>query len=395
MRTASSFALCLTVLCVLALHAQTTSFGTEAKTILVWRVGSPHNDQTPDTAVPPGLKRTAQKLGFGLKIEAYPAQGFAELFFKAVEAHQEPDVLVNDNDGIIHGISTKLGSFTGIASDRTVRDHLIHVEHSLSDLSSGRGWQYLISSSQNFSAAKMLALTWRGCETGSATSNAPPEVLATASELATRYIENPESLAQQEDDSFLSTELKLSSAAHVRGTEVCGFAGNDHLAFVSEMATFEAADALGQKTLLVVLTRQDASWRLLRVSVDPVSNSGLPRNFPAISRLFQASWSQSKQPVPARIVSPEEGRSPVPAAGQRFGNYTWTPSSSENVAFEIVEFAYDGDARLFFRLPDKQATSESISDGQLWTTGNRWKWRVWSVSDAGRIAFSSQRSFIH
>jgi hypothetical protein len=83
---------------------------------------------------------------------------------------------------------------------------------------------------------------------------------------------------------------------------------------------------------------------------------------------------------------------PVAAAGQRFGNFTWRPSASQNVVAEIVEFAYENDPRLFLTLRQTNLTTEQISDEQLWTSLSEWKWRVWSINDAGAVAFSESIS---
>jgi hypothetical protein len=65
------------------------------KAITVWKVGDPWTGGTPDTAVPPSLELAAEKLGYGLRVEAFPIQGFASVFFRAFENHQPPDILVS------------------------------------------------------------------------------------------------------------------------------------------------------------------------------------------------------------------------------------------------------------------------------------------------------------
>ena len=102
--------------------------------IVVWKVGSPHAGDTPDTTVPPDLELNAEKIGGSIRIEALPATGFAQTFFDALEKHQEPDVLAFDNFGIIDGIKTAPGDFTGIGSRETVRKSLIQVTNSLKAL---------------------------------------------------------------------------------------------------------------------------------------------------------------------------------------------------------------------------------------------------------------------
>ena len=97
--------------------------------------------------------------------------------------------------------------------------------------------------------------------------------------------------------------------------------------------------------------------------------------------------------APAQLLSPENGQVPIPDAGQRFGNFTWRPSPSANVVAQIVEFAYQNDDRLYFMPTQNDATPDQMSAGSLWHTGSEWKWRVWSISDTGAIAFSDYRTF--
>lgn len=83
------------------------------KVIAVWKVGSPHSGDTPDTTIPPDLESSAEELGYKLSIESFSAKGFAQTFFDSFANNQEPDILAIDNDGMINGITTPLGSFTG------------------------------------------------------------------------------------------------------------------------------------------------------------------------------------------------------------------------------------------------------------------------------------------
>jgi hypothetical protein len=118
------FDMSLERLCLVLLFAAPSIFSqgpvssSGGTTIVVWRVGSPHAGDTPDTTVPLDLKLSAKKLGVTVRIEAFPAKGFAQTFFDAFEAHQEPDVISIDNYGIIDGITTKLGAFTGMEAAR-------------------------------------------------------------------------------------------------------------------------------------------------------------------------------------------------------------------------------------------------------------------------------------
>jgi hypothetical protein len=95
------------------------------------------------------------------------------------------------------------------------------------------------------------------------------------------------------------------------------------------------------------------------------------------------------------LLSPPMMLDPTPAAGERFGDFTWQSSQSLDVVAEIVEFAYENDARMFLTDPADAVSAQRISSGSLWTTRSVWQWRVWSVTNAGDVAFSESRPFPH
>jgi hypothetical protein len=99
--------------------------------IVVWKVGSPYGTDAPDTATPQELAWEAESIGTSLRIVGLPAKGFAERFFRAIETGDEPDILVIDNYGLIQGVTTDLGSFTGINSNQLVKKSLINVTQTL------------------------------------------------------------------------------------------------------------------------------------------------------------------------------------------------------------------------------------------------------------------------
>lgn len=99
--------------------------------------------------------------------------------------------------------------------------------------------------------------------------------------------------------------------------------------------------------------------------------------------------------IPAKLLTPD-GIFPQPKGGERFGDFRWQPSPSANVVAEVAEFAYQGNARLFVHFRSQQDPEhDAISVGQLWTTNDVWKWRVWSITNQGAVSFSSFRSFHH
>ena len=86
---------------------------------------------------------------------------------------------------------------------------------------------------------------------------------------------------------------------------------------------------------------------------------------------------------------------PVASNGERFGIFTWQKSPSKDVVAEIAEFAYDNDARIFLVDPITDGPGQQISEDKLWHTNSIWRWRIWSVSGAGDVAFSESRPLPH
>jgi hypothetical protein len=380
---------------------------TEERVITVWKVGSPHSGETPDTTVPLDLERSAEQIDHRLKIEAFPAKDFAEAFFEAFKKNQEPDILAIDNYGIINGIRTSLGTFTGIESNDTVRQKLVGVTQSLKELEGPQGgWEFLLSTSKNYDAAKLLALRAPECDAGWKLTPLPPDLKGIAGRIGWAYLRGDATTLKTLDDADrIYTAVPDQNQLQVSETKECGYWGNDHLAFVPMVFTFELPKTLGRIAMLLVFRKQDSRWRLLAASTDPVSTKGFVEEIPGLVSLLRKAWTPDRKPIPAELLTPADGQFPQPAAGQRFGDFSWHPSTSTNVVAEIVEFAYtaaisgrpsNNDARLFIRLRSGNSPlKDQISDGQLWTTRGLWRWRVWSISDAGDVSISESRSFSH
>jgi len=145
--------------------------------------------------------------------------------------------------------------------------------------------------------------------------------------------------------------------------------------------------------ILLVLRKREGQWRLLAACSDPVSTEPFLRQVPVISQLLKEPATEEIGVTPAQLLLPENGKAPVPIPGERFGIFLWQPSPSENVVAQIAEFAYENDDRLFFMPISHSKAPDLISAGSLWNTGSEWKWRVWSISGSGAIAFSDYRTF--
>ena len=374
----------------------------EQEPIVIWKVGSPYTGDTPSTIIPPDLARSAGKIGHKVEILAFPASGFAKTFQDAFEQNQEPDILVIDNYGIISGLSAKAGAlgreevFPGIGSNPKVSASLMKTAGSLSKLAGERGgWEFLFSTSRNYEAARSLVLRPPECSLRGRWLPVPKEFQTVAATIAAAYIEEKDSLLKPlEDTDRLNTDIAEPQSRTVSGTKECGYSGNDYLAFLPMVLRYESPNTLGWVNLLLILRKQQDQWRLLAASTDPISNTDFVSRIPELISSIPEARGPGKDPSPAKLLAPDDGESPEPVSGERFGHFTWQTSPSPDVVAEIVEFAYDNDSRLFihFRRGETPAQSQ-ISDGKLWYTRSPWRWRVWSIADS--ISFSEARWLKH
>ena len=376
--------------------------------IKVWKVGSPYTGDLPSVAVPRDLESEATEKGRKLIPEAFPAKGFAEKFFEAFEKNEPPDILTIDNYGIIEGIKTPLGTFKGIGTDKRVVQSLIRVNDSLKALEGPqRGWEFLIARSRNYEVAKSLALRAPGCDASWMESLKPftDDLNQIAAWISSSYFKSAAAALQPyEDRAYLSTEAMVRQDVRIGATMTCGYWGSDHLAFVPVIITFQEENTIGSATTLLILRKQLSQWKLLTAATDPVTTDPMStdtfiRSIPRLANLLNKQWNSEDKPVPATLLAPADGQVPQPIGGQRFGDFSWQPSTSTNVVAEIVEFVYrdfNNEARLFIRFRSgENPVKDQISAGRLWTTGSLWRWRVWSISDSGDVSISESRSFRH
>ena len=373
------------------------------RVITVWKVGDPSEGGTPDTTIPLDLERSAEQVGHKLRIEAFPARGFAETFFVAFKKNQEPDILAINNIGVIEGIRTSLCTFTGIASSETVRQKLVRISQSLRALEGPEGgWEFLLSTSKNYDAAKKLALRTLECDANWRLASLPPDLKGTATFVARAYVKgDAASLKTFDDADRLYAGVPDQNQLQVSETKECGYWGNDHIAFVPMVLSFKSPQTLGRIAVLLVFRKQDNRWQLLTACTDPLSNRDFVNGIPRLVSLLQNAWAPDRKPVPVKLLAPADG-----TAGQTFGDFSWQPSASANVVAEIVEFAYtsapipwempsNNNGRLFIRFRSGNSpVKEQISASDvLMETGSLWQWRVWSISDAGDVSISESRSF--
>jgi hypothetical protein len=364
-------------------------------TIRIWKVGSPHTEDTPHAEMPPALAREAGSRGWRLSINAFPAQAFAGRFFAASRNGSAPDVLVLDNFGTMDGIVTELGSFVGIGQDPVIRNQLIQVTSSFDELlGPARGWIFLITSSANYAAARELALRTPRCEDASSARSLTTDLAVP--EVAAAYLAGDNAgILRHADPERLSGLRRNLEPVTVGSVAVCGRWGNERLAFAMANASYQADTTIGHAPLLLGFRKTTSLWRLLVAARDPVSNHHFVTLLPGLSKILAHDIPAGPLPTPATLRSPPNGRFPVPPNGARFGDFEWQSSTSGDVVVEIAEFSYHDDARLFLLRPRKPGVPQHISAGQLWSTRGEWAWRVWSITMSGEIAFSEVRTFVH
>jgi hypothetical protein len=369
-------------------------------TIVVWKVGSPHRGDTPAATVAPELARQAASRGVRIEVEAFPSLGFTPRFLDAWKRGAPPDVLVLDNMGIINGITTEREGIVGLGQYPNVRAQLTQVTGSFDALlGPQRGWTYLFAASRAHALARDLALRTPACPDESAARAIDSGLSAAAREAAAAYLQkDPGRLAAHSDPSRLSGPPRDRETVRVASVRPCNAWGNDTLGFVQANASYEGASALGHQQLVLVFRRL-SQWRLLAASRDPVTNTTFVQQMPRISAVLDRGEPPGAPAPPAVLRAPANGAFPQPVHGQRFGDFVWQSSPSEEVVAEIAEFSYTDDARLFLQAPVGRlpltGTLGRVSAGQLWSTRGEWMWRIWSISRSGDVTFSEVRTFQH
>lgn len=203
----------------------------------IWRVGSPHDNDTPPSVVPPHLGMLAKKLGIELKVRSLNAQAFPEEFRKALQQPDRralPDVLGGNNylpfEALLSDKETGLLATQGV-------------------LQATDDFVFLVRNSPNHIAARSLALAntneiWRERTTveagrlpGQLSSDADRNALTDANSKAVySYVtEDTGALASLTHPKTLSKQGVFGGSAHnirVSSLRHSCFLGNARLAFV-------------------------------------------------------------------------------------------------------------------------------------------------------------------
>jgi hypothetical protein len=383
----------------------------EARLITVWKVGSPYEIGLPPKAISADLKLRAESLGCAIRVDVFPAVGFADRFFAAFDKHQEPDVLVVENRGVVSGVTMRSEEYIGlaggivrrtpaaiegIASKRAIFRALEAVPGSLASLDDTRSWEFLLRTSRNHNAARLLALRSPECGLNHVGASIPWDLVDFARTVIPSYLGGTAALTSYDDAERLNTVNIDPWPYHAGKTKVCGFWGTSHLVFVQTDSTYQAMNSLGWVSSLVILRKEEDKWKLLAGSIDPVSNDEFVKGIPKIVARIGKPWIPGVAPQPAELLVPPDAKST--GVGKTIRAFRWQPSPSGDVVAEVAEFARNGDARLFVRLRSRDndyVLPSPISVEKLPIVHGEWRWRVWSISDSGAVAFSDPKSFTY
>lgn len=344
-------------------------------------------------------------MGYNLKLETFPPQGFAQIFIDAVRNHTEPDILAFDNYGIIDAIVTGLGTFAGIGSDQAIRNSLIKVTESFESLQDGRGgWEFLISTSRNYSQARSLALA--GLECKPELSRSPPEVDAAALEevktfslSATQaFFERDQTkLDELSDGKYPDDSFHLPDrASKIHEGRTCGLWGNELIAFVNSVVVYENDLSFGRKNMLIVAQRSPSKgWRLNVISEHPVVIRELYKQVPRLS----PARSDDSIKAPELVSPPDQARFDKRFPRSERPDIEWTSAGSDVVAY-LVESQFNftrspWSSGYFWVYPGSRNEKTIKVKAEFGVGAQPHRWRVWAITEGGEAQISSWRTIIY
>jgi len=362
--------------------------------IHIWKVGSPHEGNTPDNTIPLDLQNAAAVLGYQLIMETFPAKGFDKVFFDAVQTNTQPDILAFDNYGIIEGITTDLGTFEGIGNNS-----LIFVNGSFVSLESNQGgWEVLVSTSQNFEGARQFALSYgKECDAkfignlNDLNASIVTEIKGLAIDATLEYFgRDSKALDDLSGGQYAKESLAIPDIdITIHNTNICSLWGNERIAFVESLATFETTGSLGQNRRLIVLSNSGSSWKLLLIS----DYTGI------IQELYQQVSLLPSEQVGESINKPILLGPPDQANLPRFTDSTsleWTTTGTTTVVYLIeYQFGYDSwwSGSGFTSVQPSSLTGETAKVPIPFGVGHQQphRWRVWAIDKSGNFEISEWR----
>jgi hypothetical protein len=347
------------------------------KDIRVWKVGSPHTGDVPDTTAPFDLQKESKTIGMKLNIEGFPAKGFAAKFFDAVERHEEPDILVINNYGIIDGIDTPLGHFAGIGTSNQIKDSLVSVSGSLNEFKGSEGgWQFLVSTSRNYQAAKSLALRQPHCD--SASQMTLEQVRKNDAEELHRY-----ALKYVLDSNTFHVGLGSDFSI-----VICGFWGNRNLAFLDSIVTSESEKRLGWTDVLIIMEKKAASWELANLG----GNSDVIMKLNKETKLAEGTSDALQNDL--KITGPPDGikstRDSKPSL-----EWEWQGDATSIVVYLLEsQFGWNSEwSGSHFAPVQPQKNIKMIAPFGVGAQPHRW--RVWAIDRNGSTIRSNWSTIVY
>lgn len=347
----------------------------------IWIIGSPHDRSVPRRRLPSRLAKILKRHHARAIIKSFSAKQFPARYADARSEGKGPDILIGQNILPFRKVMKEPGLKTRLQRARGILKYT---------------YVFLDRDSKHYTSARKLALrkpqcpsSWKASDPALSEDLEPLTMI-----LIPAYLKGDKSaLRTHMDAQYLSiSPIRLKKNLTDESVEACRFWGNNKLAFVPVVTSFESEQELGHKTILLIFRNKSERWRLLSATADPVTISQINKQLATLLNKLHKQPRHVSKLRPARLKSPANYGYPAPQGKKRFGNYTWQPSTDRKVIAEVVEFSripHGEGPRLFIMLRNKRNTPSSISAGKLW--GKKWRWRVLSIGVDGSVVFSKSR----
>lgn len=364
--------------------------------IQIWKVGDPHDGDTPPKTIPNSINALFRQENYLIEVTTFPAKNFDQIFLNAFNNNMAPDILVFNNWGIIDGITTDLGTFTGIGIDE-VKERMIIVESSLDDLLDygyGGGWVAVFSSSNKYLHLKSIILEENKCDLSHEEGNygSIPQELVNDVVIAL-YRKDKERLSKLSNNQFFDIysleDMDLEGV--IQNTIICSSWGNEQLLFLHVIVGFDGYYRFGSDSLLLVFERiNQEDWKLVTSNLYPE----------IIATLYENNLALTSSELNVTLKIPELISPPDNSDAYRFVNnpidLVWTETGPDTVAY-LVDWQYCvSDLCSFGQLvyvSPTQGRMGTISIDVPFGAGQQpHRWRIWAISKSGSLEITNFRN---
>ena len=387
------------------------------ETIVLWRVGSPHRDDTPPELVPGYLEALAKKQGHAVTVRSFEAKNFHKVFWAAAEKNAEPDILHIDNGGILgdsrgnYIMRTDLGNFTGISAKENIRKSLINTRGL-------GGWYVLVNTSRNHAKARTLANREPEPELPPSAQEGIPELAPNEKAAVSKLcidafndsITGDDSSIKAMADDFDSLPISLwsdrVSGVKVGKVKAYGVSGTDRLALGLVTATVDKPRKddrmaqLGQTTTLFIFRREHkGEWKLIATRG---AGGWEPWIWDMLRDLRNAKPQEQESvtiETPKLLSPPDHARRPRWPRTQRT-DIEWVGGGEATVKY-VVEAQWGSKATGQWHLSNFYVFSKkAIEQGEngvikmmapFGAGAQPHLWRVWAIGPHGETALSQWR----